>query len=302
LKKLLLILLFLCPVFSQAQTSVYHPFPEDSAKWCAYSCTLDFNPWTNQSTNQLSGKVLINSNWYSRVLVHGIGCPNPTACVCGHTSGPSAGEYYIRQDTATRKVWMYNASTNFDTIFLDFNLHVGDTIDARKAVWAPAVNSGPPFWIVSSIDSALIDGQYRKRFNYGCADYLIEGMVPSHGLYLANNCFEYQASLQYFEHHSHILVGDINTGYYWCHDFTTLIDELNQTSFSISPNPAHDKLNVECNLQNAELKIYDMTGREVLSRGIGNSKLEIGVEFSPGVYLVKVSDGKQQAVQKLIIE
>jgi hypothetical protein len=83
-------------------------------------------------------------------------------------------------------------------------------------------------------------------------------------------------------------------------DIEKLYDE--NPAFFISPNPAHDKLNVESNLLNAEVKIYDMMGREMLSREIRNWKLEIGVEFSPGVYLVKVSDGKQQAVQKLIIE
>jgi hypothetical protein len=235
-----------------------------------------------------------------------IGCPNPTACVCGHTTGPGS-EFYIRQDTVTRKVWMYNQSTMSDTIFLDFDLHVGDTIDARKAIWAPAVGSGL-FWIVSSKDSILIDGQYRTRYNYhpynnvSCIDYLIEGMVPSHGLFLANNCFEYQASLVYFEDHSHVYVGDSNSGYYYCHDFTATIEELNHTSFSISPNPAHNQINVECKMNNAELRIYDMMGREVMQKEIRNSKLEIGINIPQGVYLVRLSDGKHTAVQKLIIQ
>jgi hypothetical protein len=306
MKKLLLLVIFSFSFYCKAQTSVYHPFPEDSAKWCAYNCSLDWSGYFNGSTYQLSGKILINGNWYSRMLRHEENCEPPSSfCVCGQLNNEHIDTLYIRQDTILKKVWQY-FPPNIDSIFFDFDLNVGDTIDASKAAWA----RNGPVAIVSSIDSILIDGQYRRQFKYhlvsdsNCNDNaLIEGIGPNHGFFiLPNNCFEYEAALIYFEQNNSILIGNTNFEYYYCHDFTTNIIESFQFSFSISPNPAHDKLNVECNLPNAELKIYDMTGRMVQEEKLHSRLSTVNCQLSSGVYFVKVSNGKKEAVQKLVVE
>jgi hypothetical protein len=74
------------------------------------------------------------------------------------------------------------------------------------------------------------------------------------------------------------------------------------TTFSISPNPAHDKLNVECNLPNAELKIYDMTGRMVQEEKLHSPLSTVNCQLSSGVYFVTVAVGDKMSNQKLIVE
>jgi hypothetical protein len=101
------------------------------------------------------------------------------------------------QDTAQKKVWIYVPSTNSDTIFLDFNLNVGDTINGRNEYWAEQLGLSAVTF-VTSIDSVLIGTQYRKRYNYsyngfnGFNNSMIEGIGPTHGLfYLANQGYDY---------------------------------------------------------------------------------------------------------------
>jgi len=81
------------------------------------------------------------------------------------------------------------------------------------------------------------------------------------------------------------------------------IKEIQQHSdFSFSPNPAHNKLNVECTLQNAELKIYDMMGRVVMEEKVHSPVSTFNFQLPGGVYFVRVSDGEKAVVQKLVVE
>jgi hypothetical protein len=288
---------------------VYHPFPEDSAKWCSTLCCCEGDNFWN-ATDQLSGKVLINGNWYSRMLHYEKYCYGSHGCYCYSINSSYIDTFYIRQDTAQKKVWLYVDSTNTDTIFLDFDLHVGDTINARKAYWARNFGQwdGPH---VIAIDSVLIDTDYRTQYTYedqGHPNYLIEGIGPDHGFfYDANVGYDYESALQEFIQNSQVFYpwynSDTTGTWYYCHDFTTGTEELNQFSFSISPNPAHNLLNVECTIQNAELKIYDVMGREVYSTTL-NAKHEIlNLSLSPALYFVRVaSSTSATAVQKLVVE
>jgi hypothetical protein len=70
----------------------------------------------------------------------------------------------------------------------------------------------------------------------------------------------------------------------------------------VYPNPAQDVLNVECKMQNSELKIYDAVGREVYAQKVNAELSVIHCPFSPGVYFVKVTDGEKVVTQKVVIE
>jgi hypothetical protein len=86
-------------------------------------------------------------------------------------------------------------------------------------------------------------------------------------------------------------------------------ESVESNSITIYPNPAHNtftiSLNEEFKKQNAEFKIFDVTGRVVYEQGIINHKSEIrNCSFSPGLYFVIVTAGKSRLVQteKLMIE
>jgi hypothetical protein len=91
-------------------------------------------------------------------------------------------------------------------------------------------------------------------------------------------------------------------------DLTTnlypIIDKEN--TFLIYPNPTQNTFTISFNeyqSKNAELKIFELTGREVHKQRIDNNQSTIiNCNFSAGVYFVKVSDGNREEVQKLVIE
>jgi hypothetical protein len=78
--------------------------------------------------------------------------------------------------------------------------------------------------------------------------------------------------------------------------------EGQEEGFTVYPNPAHNLLNVECRIQNAELKIYDVTGRTVYEQTIRNHESEIRNSFSPGLYFVQLRVGEKVYQQKLVVE
>jgi alpha-tubulin suppressor-like RCC1 family protein len=74
-----------------------------------------------------------------------------------------------------------------------------------------------------------------------------------------------------------------------------------EESFAIYPNPAHGGFTVS-GLQAGVLDIYNIVGEKVYSQQIPSPKLEIRNEFSPGVYLVKVTSESGVGVKRLVIE
>jgi hypothetical protein len=87
----------------------------------------------------------------------------------------------------------------------------------------------------------------------------------------------------------------------------TGIDETElQSGFNLYPNPARNKFNVAFNGQltvdNGQLSICDITGREVLKQNLHCPLSIVHCQFSAGVYFVRVSDGKKTAVQRLVIQ
>jgi hypothetical protein len=81
----------------------------------------------------------------------------------------------------------------------------------------------------------------------------------------------------------------------------------------VFPNPAHSTFAIsfskELTIQNgstgsptAELKIYDVTGREVHEQKLNQPSTIINQQFSPGVYFVKVRAGERVYTEKLVVE
>jgi photosystem II stability/assembly factor-like uncharacterized protein len=75
-----------------------------------------------------------------------------------------------------------------------------------------------------------------------------------------------------------------------------------ETNISIYPNPTSGSFTIQSKLQNAELKIFDAAGRIVYEQILTSPNQQITHHFSPGIYLVKVSDGEKMFTQKLVIE
>ncbi len=90
--------------------------------------------------------------------------------------------------------------------------------------------------------------------------------------------------------------------YYYPPATTDVVENTDASVFSVYPNPAHNILNVECRMQNSELRLYDVTGRIALVKQLNSQFSTINFQLSAGIYFVKVNDGEKVYMQKLVIE
>ena len=71
--------------------------------------------------------------------------------------------------------------------------------------------------------------------------------------------------------------------------------------FRTYPNPAHEQLVVE-GTDDYRLEVYDMTGRQMLRQEHLQGKTSLDIRpLRPGLYLIKLRDGEQRAVQRRIV-
>jgi hypothetical protein len=83
------------------------------------------------------------------------------------------------------------------------------------------------------------------------------------------------------------------------------IDEKDLADVALFPNPATSKVTLKMNssADKSTLKIYNVNGRELLSREIQNPETEISTEFlEKGIYFVTLQNHKVLQTHKLIIK
>jgi hypothetical protein len=84
------------------------------------------------------------------------------------------------------------------------------------------------------------------------------------------------------------------------------VDEISeQTLIAIYPNPTTSSsiLQLNAQLKDAEVVIYDMLGKEIVRKKLTGNRMEIEKgSLESGVYFVRVSTEERQYVQKIIIE
>jgi hypothetical protein len=88
-------------------------------------------------------------------------------------------------------------------------------------------------------------------------------------------------------------------------DSTNGIEELNNAGISIYPNPLTSSSILQLNTQvnNADVVIYDMVGKELMRKKLTGSRMEIVKgSLQSGVYFVKVTAEDKQFVQKMVVE
>ncbi len=86
---------------------------------------------------------------------------------------------------------------------------------------------------------------------------------------------------------------------------TVGINEMSEENiFSVSSNPSTGNLTVKYNLaKDANITLYDLTGKTILSQKLNKSKQYLKVEsLSKGLYLIKVSGKSFSQCKKTIVE
>ena len=121
--------------------------------------------------------------------------------------------------------------------------------------------------------------------------------------------------------HKDDLIGkdDAHNGELATQDFSLIVTGINQPQslglehsdfkeFNVWPNPADDLLNVSIQSDLSEeafVTLYDVQGKRIINQKLdaSNAMFEGSVNIdslSPGIYLVKVSQGSKQSVRKII--
>ena len=198
----------------------------------------------------------------------------------------------LRYDTNSNKVFIkYNSSA--EDLLYDYNLYIGDTIKGIIAL----SNSTNYYSIVSSIDSILIKGKYRKKWNfndcYNDSAYIIAGIGSFYGLIEYRDGQPHESHLVCVKDSSNtIFVSGYNSSF-GCNLIYGGINEISLKSvISFFPNPFSSQtiLWTSNPLHNAILTFYNSLGQGIrqISNISGQTVTILRNDLSKGIYIVQL--------------
>lgn len=308
LKIAILYFLFFFAVNGIAQT--YYPFPESSAVWRQTQSSGDpFNPpvINNNYSLFINGDTIIDSASYSKLYFFN----HFTGSVFNIDTVNST--YYGALREVNKRIYFYPDSASLNSygfcyewiqpsplvpseelLLYDFNAAVNDTI------FYPHLDSS--YIVITSIDSVLIQGQYRKRFNHTGAQntsipcgifsglHYVEGIgditsgLFAHWMYFFENSELFRCYEDDLVSYSHFPNCMLPVG----------VKELfNKNDIKVYPNPTSNKLFLDftdLNLATTlNVSLFDISGKKVHSSRMNQMINEIDVSnFNNGLYLLKI--------------
>lgn len=278
---------------AQAQTNVYHPFPDSNAVWnFHYIVQCPIGGWPTPYADYsiyITGDTIINNVIYKKLYTPFVAAgPNPNNCPLPDSGYQGA----IREDAIAKKVFIFPKYGMNEKLYFDFNWEAGDTIYGAL---------GYSFQdTIVSVDSVLVGNSYRKRWliNSWYDTYVIEGIGSTYGLL---NQSSYATDQPYYN--LICFKQDNQTLYPYtattCEIITVAVDEKENMDYGITiyPNPVSDELNITFNIEkpgNFTLQLYNSLGQEIkflLSEKVnmGENNIKISVEDMPdGIYFLKL--------------
>lgn len=319
----LLILLFTIGFssFSFAQFNVYHHFPDSNAIWgetySIGSCGCGYNSYIYNYV--LKGDTIVNGLTYRKVYKNDGYIIQDCTCL-----GPYAvlweGDTYFygayREDTM-KHIYMcctYDLGSK-DTLLYDFNLKVGDTLHQYNV---SHYYSQPDR--VFSIDSTLVGGVYRKRFNIEVANdtllwsipSIIEGIGSTHGLFAPMTIpFEGGTYLNCFSQNGKTIwpypVTD-SCGLYY---LGVPALQQNKPVITIYPNPSKGLFTFDISSDNYQpikaVEVYNVWGEKVFTGTLRSTQGDNSINLSNqpnGVYFYRITGENENLIGegKLVIQ
>ena len=285
----------------------YTPLTSDTAVWKTTRWDMSSPGATGYGTegHQKEGDTIIDGNTYQLIKEQ-----NLLSGIISTTVGA------IREDSL-RQVWYrrlagfpgpelsYIPVDTVDVLLWSFNNHqVGDTIEITNH-YGFFISSGK--WaIVQNIDSILVDGTYRIRYDvqyFGypgglSSDYWIAGIGPSLGFASAHNTwFEWYTQLTCYEDLTTNWLNPLATT---CLLFSNGLEEIDPVTINIYPNPTTDILNIDGNLTFNRYQVFSING-SLLKSGFVNQNQIRTKEFTRGTYILELSNDGQIA-RKLFLK
>lgn len=185
---------------------------------------------------------------------------------------------YFRQDSILKRSYLLLPSWTTDSLILDYNLQVGDTVKRGFYYFNTIQNSGIGNlinWKILKIQNKNIYGStircfYTDTSNMGTASYFMEGLGHTWGLFLNSGTAE--TYCWPFERCSNI--NSIQTLSNCISLVNTLTDNENINSeIKIYPSPTNEYLNIELDL-NSQVKITDPDSKIIILNVFGQTIFE----------------------------
>lgn len=294
----ILITLVLISILGQAQTNVYHQFPDSNCHWKGlnYSRNGTMTVTYDQYSLVISGDTTIGSFVYHKLYQNGYTYDHPTPTNPGYPYD----KFYkgaFRQDIPNRKVYLFNGGQ--DLLAYDFNLKVGDTLKSCLGVAR-----------IKSIDSVLVGNKYHKAFTFdtGGPPYykFIEGIGSTHGFLQEFFPFEGGSDLQCVSIEAKTVWPSPSP--YTCGLVALSIPNnfIKTNKVVISQNPFSNETTLTFNtvLNKMNLIIYNSTGQLVkqVKNISGKSYILNRDHLESGIYFLRILENNDIiATEKFII-
>lgn len=317
MKKYLLILTtFFVFSIGHGQTNVYHPFP-DSAFWRVdyyYNQPFQYPCYAKYYFQYYTtGDTVINSYIHKKIHRSFVHVDTLTCAYPMNPPGPPGTGYVgaLRDDSLANKTFFVFPNTNTDSLLYDYNLTIGDTL---KGFISQFFDTTYNDFEVLSIDSLLINGQYRKRWNFSQINtdypYIIEGIGSNVGLIEPFETRAIDWTNRYLVCVKDSLSTLFTSTYYsvmGCNMIYAGLNEINiKNSITCYPNPfsTQTTLLTDIFLKNATMLVYNSVGLQVKQiKNISGQTLTLQRDnLSSGLYYLQIiQDNKILTTDKLII-
>lgn len=277
----------------------YVPFPTENVNWNVYyvgTCE-ERTPDTTLLRYTIKGDTTINEIVYHKLCLESGDIINPKSRTIGG----------IREEN--KKIYCKGETILSDTydewLLYDFTKQIGDTIKHNP--------QGYFYSVILDIDSILIDGTYRKRYEvdnrwfYHNPDYIVEGIGSIRNGLLGHISDIPTCGTHYWEHvcfKENGVVKYLNPNFNDCFpsNFVMGADKM-ETQIKIYPNPVNQNLQIINNInENLSAKIIDINGRSVIEHSLNKTKTILKLDISSGIYNVLITNKIGQIIftQKII--
>lgn len=185
---------------------------------------------------------------------------------------------FMREDTITKKVYVYDEANHRTDLLYDFSLVAGDTLFSIYAGQGTIL-------VVDSVSTiTLLNGDVRKIFYLNNSEFYIESIGGSQGLW-----FPIMQGIGSWEVPRCVTENNIELWGSQCYG-TVGISETNESSFQIYPNPTQEFLQIKCtNPSQAQLKIFDTAGKLVLTKTLTGNSEELDIkQLQNGTYIYSI--------------
>lgn len=218
--------------------------------------------------------------------LHGIPGPGTMTCPPFVVDTNFATEYWLREDTIAKKVFIYDpyGLDGTDQLLYDFTLDIGDTLRSYY-------NTQNDTWIVlDAIETVTLhNGETRKKYIFYLPDAsYIEGIGGELGIVKPLLMFEHQNRTLYC-----VKEGSEDIWGEECSTVFAGIENETETAILIFPNPVEDILNV--NLSDFpesalySFEVFDLNSNLILIAKLRASKNVISLTtLPPGFYFYKI--------------